>query len=498
VAEKATTTVITGNLVDFGKIFSGLDSVGLLIRVSNVPADFSPTVTVKTAGGQDKVLAKASIPGAPLTLAYSGLDLFAAAPFQTLEFSQPLPAGAVVEVFDANGQSAFLTGAQAAFVGFRKRFDINGDQRVTTSDLSLVLAWIQTSRSTDASVIRARGLEIYPAQAGAVATLPAIVGEDLNDSGAVDTLDVVLSMAWIQCGRVTDATLVFNRAKEISTAVTAAPTKFPGETVPGVLTSLIEILLPGGVKMPFATLPAGEYLRNRNYMYEAPESYLVTISKSLVMGMTEVTRAQYQAVLGADPSYFRTSLALPVDSITWEKAVDFCNALSDQQGLSRCYTRVGTDTICNTATNGYRLPTEAEWEYAYRAGTNTDNYWGSPAPGQSSTPDSTLYCWYNGNAGGTTHEVGTKLPNAWGLYDMAGNVLELVNDWGDGKYPAGAQTDPTGPATGTFVMTRGGDYGSYDWACTGGIRTGNGLNNPYNNRTGNYYLMGFRVVRNRF
>lgn len=211
----------------------------------------------------------------------------------------------------------------------------------------------------------------------------------------------------------------------------------------------------------------------------------VHLTHAFLMSVTEITNAQYERF---DPDHRalrgKAGLSLADDEavvfVSWQDAVRFCAWLSEKEGKP------------------YRLPTEAEWEYAYRAGTNTDNYWGSPAPGQSSTPDSTLYCWYNGNAGGTTHEVGTKLPNAWGLYDMAGNVLELVNDWGDGKYPAGAQTDPTGPATGTFVMTRGGDYGSYDWACTGGIRTGNGLNNPYNNRTGNYYLMGFRVVRNRF
>lgn len=494
-AQTTDTAKITGNQVEFSKTYSNLDSVGMVVCVSNIPESYRADVAVTTTAGVAKNLTRASLPGAPLTLAYSGMDLFSVKPFNTLQFSAPLPEGAVVEVVDANTPIVTDAALRAAFVGIRKRFDISGNQRVDTSDLAMVSAWIQTSRSSDIGVIRARGLEIYPALNGVLATLPATICEDLDGDNAVTTSDIALTMAWIQCGRISSATTIFNRGVEITPLVTVPPTKFPGENVAGVASNLIEITLPGAVKMQFVSIPTGTF--RRALTSNLDRKFTITITKPFLMSMTQVTRAQYSALYGSDPSTYRTSMNLPVERLTWDDAADYCNLLSDNQGLERCYTRVGTDTTCNFASSGYRLPTEAEWEYCYRAGTVTDGYWG--------TDDMGLYCWYSANAAGTPHDVATKLPNAWGLYDMAGNVWGWTNDWWEADYPAMDLTDPTGPATGTYVsggptwgrVVPGKDFrcdywGMYIISGFGVSRNGPSYTNKYDGGYGGY---GMRVVR---
>jgi formylglycine-generating enzyme required for sulfatase activity len=138
-------------------------------------------------------------------------------------------------------------------------------------------------------------------------------------------------------------------------------------------------------------------------------AHVVTITKGFWVGQTEVTQEAYQKVTGKDPSHFKGA-KLPVEGIIWSEAQNYCRMA------------------------GMRLPTEAEWEYAARAGSSAGRY-GSLDQ----------IAWYNGNSGNRTHEVGQKQANAWGLYDTLGNVLEWVADWFDERYPAGSQTDPRGP-----------------------------------------------------
>jgi formylglycine-generating enzyme required for sulfatase activity len=187
----------------------------------------------------------------------------------------------------------------------------------------------------------------------------------------------------------------------------------------------------------------------------------VTISRGFYMGKSAVTQAEYQAVMTNNPSYFKGD-NLPVEQVSWYDAVEYCNKRSAREGLTPAYTVSGTNVTWNREADGYRLPTEAEWEYACRADTTTPF-----STGNTITTDQANYDGnypYNGNAKGTCRErttaVGSFAANRWGLYDMHGNVWEWCWDW-YGAYSGGAQTDPSGAASGADRVERGGSWG-YD------------------------------------
>jgi len=192
----------------------------------------------------------------------------------------------------------------------------------------------------------------------------------------------------------------------------------------------------------------------------------VTVS-GFYMDRFPVTQGEWRDVMGTRPSYFtgeRDSRGnqvtganwrnLPVESVSWFDAVEFANAMSLRAGLTPAYAISGTGSSrvvsWNRAANGYRLPTEAEWEFAARGGIVCQGnfvFSGSNTAGE--------VAWYLGNSGGRTREVGTLRPNALGLYDMSGNVWEWVWDW-FGFYPNEAQTDPAGASSGSYRVLRGG------------------------------------------
>jgi formylglycine-generating enzyme required for sulfatase activity len=238
--------------------------------------------------------------------------------------------------------------------------------------------------------------------------------------------------------------------------------------------------------------------------YEGPQ-HQVTVS-SFYMGIYEVTQSEYQEMMGTNPSQFRGN-NLPVEAVSWYDAVEYCNRRSERERLTSAYTidksrsdpnnQSEHDTVrwlvtWNRNANGYRLPTEAEWEYACRAGTitpfNTGNYLSEDLANYNG-----LYPYNsNYNAEGTyrqrTTTVGSFAPNPWGLYDMHGNVWEWCWDW-SGSYSSGAQSNPQGAASGSSRVIRGGSWFFNGRLLRSAFR---GSNVP----SDRYFTSGFRVVRN--
>jgi formylglycine-generating enzyme required for sulfatase activity len=184
---------------------------------------------------------------------------------------------------------------------------------------------------------------------------------------------------------------------------------------------------------------------------------------SFLMDRYEVSQDVYRRLQISDPSKFKGA-DLPVEQKTWIDAVRFCNIRSYEEGLELCYDE---DTLeCNFEANGYRLPTEAEWEYACRAGTTTPYSFGDD-PGELSR-----YAWFIPNAGHKTQNVGTRKSNPWGLYDMHGNVAEWCTDYySEDYYQNSPEKNPPGPSEGKLRVIRGGAWNSTLNVCRSGYRS---------------------------
>ncbi len=214
-------------------------------------------------------------------------------------------------------------------------------------------------------------------------------------------------------------------------SVEPPPPPPPQQATPGIISNALG--------MNFVYIPPGEFMmgspEDEPGRYEDEKLHKVILTQGFYMQDTPVTQGQWQALMGNNPSHFKEGgPECPVEKVSWEDAQEFIRKLSEKDGE-----------------NTYRLPTEAEWEYACRAGTDTPYYTGK------TEADLDRAGWYSKNSGGKTHPVRQKEANAWGLYDMHGNVWEWCQDW-YGEYPEGTVTDPAGPDNGTDRVYRGGSW----------------------------------------
>jgi formylglycine-generating enzyme required for sulfatase activity len=248
------------------------------------------------------------------------------------------------------------------------------------------------------------------------------------------------------------------------------------------------IITKSGVEM--ISVPGGTFTMGTSEgTPEEGPPHRVTLSPFL-MDKFEVTHDQFAKVQLPDPSHWQDNPKTPVERVRWRDAKAYCNERSRLEGLTPCYNEKTPEWDCDYSANGYRLPTEAEWEYAARAGSETPYDFGSPEKLRQ-------YAWYSENAEQKTHSVGQKKPNAWGLCDMYGNVSEWCEDvYSPTYYKVSSEKDPSGPPNpGHDVkrVMRGGNWNAGPDACRATFRQGQ--------RTGNTDacfatdFCGFRCVR---
>jgi len=212
---------------------------------------------------------------------------------------------------------------------------------------------------------------------------------------------------------------------------------------------LIELrMLPGG------TFWMGSRKAQDRQAYDDEQPRREVKVSPFAIARTAVTRGLYRSVMATTPSQWQgdeDDVALPANYVSWQDAARFCNALSEHSGLTPCYSATKGEWTCDWDADGYRLPTEAEWEYACRADTETPWYWGVKEK------DADRHAWYAGNCAYQVRSVREKAPNRWGLYDMAGNVWEWCWDW-YGPYNPEDLDNPRGPVKGESRVLRGGSF----------------------------------------
>jgi formylglycine-generating enzyme required for sulfatase activity len=216
--------------------------------------------------------------------------------------------------------------------------------------------------------------------------------------------------------------------------------------------------------LTLALIPAGEFVMGDNDGDEDEKPAHTVRVGAFYIDTHEVTQKAYAGLMEKNPSKFKDP-SKPVEQVDWYHAVLYCNLRSRKENLVPCYDP--KTLACDFTASGYRLPTEAEWEYACRAGTETDYSFGGDARPLKD------YAWFAENAAKQTHPVRAKKPNAWGLFDMYGNVAEWCNDiYEKDYYRKGPSKNPRGPEDGEKYVLRGGAWNSTAQACRSAYRVG--------------------------
>ena len=233
-----------------------------------------------------------------------------------------------------------------------------------------------------------------------------------------------------------------------------------GNVAPSSSTSVKTITTKTGIEM--VLIPSGEFLMGNDKGEEDEKpAHRIHIS-AFYMDKYEVTQKEYESLMGRNPAKSKGP-DKPVEQLSWFAAARYCNTRSLREGLTPCYQLELLK--CNFNADGYRLPTEAEWEYACRAGTNTDYTFGNDSVSL------TRFAWFKSNANKTTHPVEQKSPNPWGLFDMYGNIWEWCNDfYSETYYKESGNANPTGPAEGKECVLRGGGWNSAEEDCRSSAR----------------------------
>lgn len=354
-----------------------------------------------------------------------------------------------VELADLPTGDYTLTVSRPGFSDWVERVRVERNQTAVVAP-ALVGGWVEvTSSPSGATVLDETGRE--------VGTTPLTLAE--RPEGEV-------RYTLVFTGHATTAVAGTVKAREVVRLNATLERIFrpvPGRswTVPGVGMELMPI--PAGRFVMGS--PSRESGRSKD---EGPQT-TVTISRGFWLGKTEVTQGQWQALMGSNPSRFKGA-NLPVEWVSWDEAMEYARQLTERE---REAGRLPDGFV-------YTLPTEAQWEYACRAGTTTRYYTGQ------SEADLERAGRYGANSGGSTRPVGTKVANAWGLFDMHGNVWEWCLDW-YGDYPGGSVTDPRGPMAGSGRVNRGGSWGNSAVSCRSAFRSrsGQGYRDNY---------LGFRLA----
>ena len=232
----------------------------------------------------------------------------------------------------------------------------------------------------------------------------------------------------------TDGTKVYYRAEEVKSVGVYGYGEEPAPQPVEDKTYTVK-----GVTFQMVGVAGGTFQMGSETGYSSEKPVHAVTLDDYWIGQTEVTQELWEAVMGSNPSYFKGT-NLPVEQVSWDDCQTFISNLNQLTGQT------------------FRLPTEAEWEYAARGGSRSRGYT------YSGSDDIDDVAWYYGNSGSTTHNVATKSPNELGLYDMSGNVWEWCQDW-YGPYGSSAQTNPTGPVSGSHRVYRGGSWGGNAFSC---------------------------------